>query len=147
MRQSLIPLQTLISASLPTIRHALPLSIAPVPAGFPSPATDHMDDRLDIVDYLVTHPDATFYFRVKGHSMTGAGIHHGDLLVVDRSVEPVSGSVVIAAIDGDLTVKRLCLAGGRVILKAENPEYPDIHLGDSQELQISGVVTYVIHKP
>lgn len=136
-----------ISAVLPSTRHALPLFAAPVPAGFPSPATDHMDDRLDVLDYLAVHPDSTFYFRVKGDSMTGAGIHDGDLLVVDRSAEPISGSVIIAAIDGEITVKRLRLIGGRAILQPENPTYTSLIVGDAQELQVWGVVSYVIHKP
>lgn len=106
-----------------------------------------MDDRLDIVEYLSAHPESTFYFRVKGDSMTGAGIHNGDLLVVDRSAEPVSGSVVIAAIDGELTVKRLRLNGGRAILQPENPAYTSIIVSDAQELQVWGVVSHVIHKP
>ncbi len=106
-----------------------------------------MDDRLDIVEYLSLHPESTFYFRVKGDSMTGAGIHNSDLLVVDRAAESVSGCVVVAAIDGDLTVKRLRLIGGRAILQPENPAYASIVVGDAQELQVWGVVTYVIHKP
>lgn len=141
------PASTPIFAVLPTVRHPLPLFAAPVPAGFPSPATDHMDDRLDIVEYLSAHPESTFYFRVKGDSMTGAGIHNGDLLVVDRDAEPINGSVVIAAIDGEITVKRLRLVGGRAILQPENPAYTSIIVSDAQELQVWGVVSYVIHKP
>jgi len=107
-----LPASIPILAALSAARQPLPMFAAPVQAGFPSPATDHMDDRLDIVEYLAAHPESTFYFRVKGDSMTGAGIHNGDLLVVDRAAEPISGCVVVAAIDGDLTVKRLRLIGG-----------------------------------
>jgi DNA polymerase V len=85
--------------------------------------------------------------RVKGDSMNGAGIHHGDLLIVDRSLEPASGRVIVAAINGELTVKRLQRSRGKVILKAENPAYPDIIIGDEQELQIWGVVAHVVHTP
>ncbi len=114
---------------------------------FPSPATDYLDQRLDLNDYLLLHPQATFFMRAKGHSMTGAGIHDGDLLVADRSVEPVNGSVVIAVIDGEITIKRLRLIAGRAILHPENPAYSDIVIGDAQELHIWGVVSHVIHKP
>jgi DNA polymerase V len=128
-------------------RRLLPLVAGKAAAGFPSPATDHIDQRLDLVEYLVLHPEATFFLRVKGDSMTGAGIHHGDLLIVDRSLEPVSGRVVVAALNGELTVKRLQRSRGRVTLKAENPAYPDIAIGDEQELQIWGVVAHVVHTP
>ena len=126
---------------------ALPFYATPVRAGFPSPADDHQEDRLDLNAHLVRHPEATYYLRAKGDSMTGAGIHDGDLLVVDRSAEPISGSVIIAAIDGEITVKRLRLVGGRAILQPENPAYTSIIVGDAQELQVWGVVSYVIHKP
>lgn len=125
----------------------LPLAAGRAAAGFPSPATDHIDQRLDLTEYLVLHPEATFFLRVKGDSMTGAGIHDGDLLVVDRSLEPASGRVVVAALDGELVVKRLHRSGGRVMLRAENPAYPDIAVGDGQELQLWGVVAHVIHTP
>ncbi|MBU6323002.1 MAG: translesion error-prone DNA polymerase V autoproteolytic subunit, partial [Burkholderiales bacterium] len=81
-----------------------PLIAGRAPAGFPSPAADHYDKRLDLNEHLVLHPEATFFLRVKGDSMIGAGIHDGDLLVVDRSLEPSHGRVVIAALDGELTV-------------------------------------------
>ncbi|MGA0032216.1 MAG: LexA family protein, partial [Burkholderiales bacterium] len=93
------------------------------------------------------HPEATFFMRVKGDSMTGAGIHDGDLLVVDRSLEPASGRVVVAALDGELTVKRLQRRQGRITLKSENPAYPAITVGEDRDLQIWGVVAYVVHTP
>jgi len=126
---------------------SLPLAAGKATAGFPSPATDHIDQRLDLSEYLVLHPEATFFLRVKGDSMTGAGIHHGDLLIVDRSLEAASGRVVVAALNGELTVKRLHSSRGKVTLKAENPAYPDITIGDEQELQIWGVVAHVVHTP
>ena len=93
----------------------LPLIAGRAPAGFPSPAADHYDRRLDLNEHLVLHPEATFFLRVKGNSMIGAGIHDGDLLVVDRSLEANHGRVVIAVLDGELTVKRLHHQRGKVI--------------------------------
>ncbi len=124
----------------------LPLLVGRASAGFPSPAADHYDKRLDLNEHLVLHPEATFFLRVKGDSMIGAGIHDGDLLVVDRSIEPAHGRVVIAALDGELTVKRLHHQRGKILLRADNPEYPDIEIRNGQELQIWGVVAHVIHK-
>jgi len=124
-----------------------PLSASRVSAGFPSPATDHLDRRLDLNEHLLLHPQATFFMRVKGDSMIGAGIHDGDLLIVDRSLEASSGRVVVAAIDGELTVKRLRRRGGRVVLQPENPDYAEIVVGEDRALDIWGVVAYVIHAP
>ncbi|NCX66051.1 MAG: LexA family transcriptional regulator [Burkholderiaceae bacterium] len=123
-----------------------PLMAGHAPAGFPSPAADHYDKRLDLNEHLVLHPEATFFLRVKGDSMIGAGIHDGDLLVVDRSLEPSHGRVVIAALDGELTVKRLHQQRGKILLCADNPNYPAIEIRQGQELQIWGVVAHVIHK-
>ncbi|MBX9904791.1 MAG: translesion error-prone DNA polymerase V autoproteolytic subunit [Burkholderiales bacterium] len=125
----------------------LPLCAGKAEAGFPSPATDHVEQCLDLNEYLAPHPEATFFLRVKGDSMTGAGIHHGDLLVVDRSLEAASGRVVVAVLNGGLTVKRLHRARGRITLRAENPAYPDIAVADDHELQIWGVVAHVVHTP
>lgn len=141
------PLGIPLAAAVDSGRLLLPLGAGRITAGFPSPATDHIDQRLDLTGYLVLHPEATFFLRVKGDSMTGAGIHHGDLLIVDRSLEAASGRVVVAALNGELTVKRLQRSRGKVTLKAENPAYPDITIGDEQELQIWGVVAHVVHTP
>ncbi|MFH7319919.1 LexA family protein [Desulfurivibrio sp. D14AmB] len=122
-----------------------PLFAQGVSAGFPSPAEDYIEGRLDLNELMVTHPAATFFVRVAGDSMIGAGIHHDDILVVDRSLEPVSGRVVIAAVDGELTVKRLFKGEGRVRLLAENPAYPPIELSGEATCEIWGVVTFVIH--
>jgi DNA polymerase V len=89
----------------------------PVSAGYPLPAEDYIEGKLDLNLHLVKNPDATFYVRVSGDSMTGAGIHSGDLLVVDRSLDPVSGRIVIAVLNGELTVKRLFVEGDRLILR------------------------------
>lgn len=124
---------------------ALPLFGARVPAGFPSPADDFIEGMLDLNDLLVTNPPATFFVRVSGHSMFGAGIYPNSLLVVDRSVKPTHGRIVVAVVDGELTVKRLRrLRGGSVELVAENPEFPPLRFTDGQELMIWGVVTAVV---
>ena len=125
---------------------ARPLFLSRIPAGFPSPADDYVEERIDLNEHLVKHPASTFFLRVQGHSMTGAGIFDHDLVVVDRSLDPVNGAVVIAVLDGELTVKRLALLpNGEVELRPENPEFPVIRLSEFQELNIWGVVTDVIH--
>ena len=121
------------------------LYAARVPAGFPSPADDDVEGRLDLNQHLIRHPAATFFVRVSGESMLGAGIHPGDLLVVDRALEPAHGKVVIAVVNGELTVKRLCIREGQVRLLAENERYAPIVLSGDIDLQIWGVVTNVIH--
>lgn len=126
-------------------RHEVPLFASRVPAGFPSPADDHQEDALDLNEHLVRHPAATFFVRVQGDSMTGAGIHHGDLLVVDRSLEPKSGAVVVAVVNGELTVKRLRVDAGGVWLLPENPAYPPLEIRDGLDLTIWGVVAHVVH--
>lgn len=128
-----------------TTRYKLPIFLGRLPAGFPSPADDYLEGKLDITKHLVKHPAATFYVRVSGHSMTGAGIHSGDLLVVDRSLEPKNGNVIVAALDGDLTVKRLYQRNGVIRLLPENQEYQPIEIQDGQSFEIWGVVTSVIH--
>lgn len=124
---------------------ALPFFAASVPAGFPSPADDYLEGALDLNEHLIRRPAATFFLRVLGDSMTGAGIHSGDLLIVDRSVHPGDGKIVIAVIDGELTVKRLHRRRGRIRLLAENPRYPPIDINDEQNLYIWGVVVHAIH--
>jgi len=128
----------------PRVTH--PLFGHRIPAGFPSPADDYVEDRLDLNEYLIHHKEATFFLRVQGHSMIGAGIHDGDLLIVDRSLSADDGKIVIAVLEGELTVKRLSLKDGKVALVAENPDFPPIQLKEGQEITIWGVVTNVIHK-
>jgi DNA polymerase V len=117
-----------------------------VAAGFPSPADDYIDRHLDLHEHLIEHPAATFYLRASGNSMVRAGIHNGDLLVVDRAVEPRDGHVVIAVIDGELAVKRLCRSGGRLLLESEGAGYPPIAITEEMDLRIWGVCRYVIHR-
>jgi len=123
----------------------LPLFSTKVSAGFPSPADDYLEGKLDLNQHLVKHPSATFFVRVSGDSMINTGIFPDDILVVDRSLEPVSGKVVIAVIDGELTVKRLHREKGGVQLLPENDNYPPIVITEAQDFSIWGVVTNVIH--
>ena len=124
----------------------IPLYLSPVAAGFPSPADDYTDRQINLHELLVRNPPATFFVRAGGDSMVGAGIHDGDLLVVDRSAEASSGRVVIAALDGELTIKRLTRRKGRVLLLPENPAYPEIDITEREYVHIWGVVTYVVHQ-
>ena len=124
---------------------SIPLFGHTVPAGFPSPADDYIEDRLDLNQLLVQNKSATFFLRVKGDSMIHAGIHDGDIIVVDRSVEPVDRAVVVAVIDGELTIKRLIKRNGEVELHAENPKYAPIRFKEGQVLTIWGVVTSSVH--
>lgn len=126
----------------------LPLSLplATAPAGFPSPAEDYIDQRLDLNEHLVRNPAATYFIRVQGDSMRGAGIGSGDLLVVDRSVEARPGHVVVAAVDGELTVKRLKRLGAMLALAPENPGFAPIPLDGEREVDIWGVATHVIRR-
>lgn len=126
-------------------RRPQPLYASRVQAGFPSPADDYIEGALDLNEHLIRHPAATFFVRATGDSMLGAGIHPGDLLVVDRALHPADGRVVIAVLDGELTVKRLRLRDGRVQLVAENPAYAPITLANDAELVVWGVVTSVVH--
>ena len=118
---------------------------ARISAGFPSPAADYEEGKLDLNTHLVKNPAATFFVRVSGDSMTGAGVNEGDLLIVDRSKEPVSGNVVIAVLDGELTVRRLRIRRGTYTLEPENDNYPVQKITKDNEFEVWGVVTNVIH--
>ncbi len=126
-------------------RVLLPLFATRIPAGFPSPADDYVEARLDLNELLIQRQEATYFLRVKGDSMQGAGIHPGDLIVVDRSIEAQDGSVVVAEVDGALTIKRLRLGDGAPELHPDNPAYPVIRFKEGQELRIWGVVTSSVH--
>ncbi len=125
---------------------SLPLYVGGVSAGFPSPAEDYTDQKLDLNELLIKNPAATFFVRVDGDSMIRAGIQHNDILVVDRSRQAVSGDIVIAVLDGELTVKRLYLGKKHARLIAENPEYPSIEISRDNGCEIWGVVTSVVHQ-
>ena len=113
--------------------------------GFPSPADDYIEKKLDLNEYLIDKPAATFFVRVSGDSMIGAGIHPDDLLIVDRSKEPKNKCIVLAIVNGDFTVKRYMSRGGKIILKAENPAHADIAIVDGMQFEVVGVCTNVIH--
>ncbi|HEX8659553.1 MAG TPA: translesion error-prone DNA polymerase V autoproteolytic subunit [Hymenobacter sp.] len=123
----------------------LPLFGCLVPAGFPSPADDHLDAPFDLTRHLFRHPASTFLARVSGDSMTGAGIHSGDLVAVDRALQPRDGSIVVAVVEGEHTIKRLQLRAGQPWLVAENARYPPVAVDRSAGLVVWGVVTHVIH--
>ena len=125
----------------------IPLFESGVSAGFPSPADDYMDLPIDLNEFLIKHPAATFYVRVKGNSMEGAGIRNGDLLIVDRAEEPRNKSIVLGIIDGEFTVKRIKKKGSDLYLMPDNPEFKPIKINDNMNFQVWGVVTYVVHKP
>ncbi|MBN9413254.1 MAG: translesion error-prone DNA polymerase V autoproteolytic subunit [Candidatus Paracaedimonas acanthamoebae] len=116
-----------------------------VAAGAPSPAEDFSDGQLDLNDHLLKNPQSTFFVRVSGDSMINAGIHPEDLLIVDRSIRPAQGRVVIAVVNGELTVKRLFKENNKVFLMPENPNYPAIEITEEMDFMIWGVVTNVIH--
>ena len=124
----------------------MPMFLDSVSAGFPSPATDYMENKLDLNEYLIKHPAATFIVKAKGFSMTDAGILSGDLLIVDRSITPKSNNIVIASIFGDLTVKKLQKKESSLFLLSVNSDYPSIEVKEEMECFIWGVVTYIIHE-
>ena len=126
-------------------RRALPLASEQIPAGFPSPADDYMEVGIDLNEELIQHPSSTFFLRVSGDSMTAAGIHNGDLLVVDRSLHPRPGRIVVAVLDGAFTLKRLMRDQRGLVLEAANPTYPTLELRHCTEVQIWGVAVHVIH--
>lgn len=123
------------------------LRVAPVAvaAGFPSPAQDYYDGEIDLTQMLVEDQDATFIIRVSGGSMENAGISDGDELLVDRSKHPRDGDVVVAVLDGQLTVKRLQLTSTGVLLRSESADHPDVVVPELSELVVWGVATYCLH--
>jgi len=125
---------------------ALVLYSSTVPAGFPSPADDDVEMRLDINSLVAKRPAATFYARATGDSMVNAGISDGDLLVVDRSITPTAGDIVVAVLDGGLTVKRLARCGQGWQLAAENPAFRPLPINPEDGVTIWGVVTFSLRR-
>lgn len=123
-----------------------PLLESSVPAGFPSIAEDYIDRTLNLNEFLIKHPAATFFVRVKGTSMINAGIQSNDILIVDRALTPTDNKIVIARIDGELTVKRIRMNKGTVVLVADNPEFKPLEITSSMDFEVWGVVTCVIHQ-
>lgn len=124
----------------------LPFYSSAVQAGFPSPADDYIEGKLDLNKHLIKHPTATFFVRATGKSMIKAGIHPDDILIVDRSLEAKDGKIVIAALNGELTVKRLSKRGNQIFLLPENDGFSPIEIQEESDLLIWGVVTNVIHR-
>ncbi len=130
----------------PVKRLLIPLFTESVAAGFPSPAADYIESNLDLNDLCIDHPVATFFVRIRGNSMVGAGIQPGDLAVVDRSLEAASGSIVLALIDNEFTLKRLKkTADNHLWLLPENPDFPGIQVKEEMGFEVWGVVISVIH--
>lgn len=129
--------------STPVWVHAASVSVA---AGFPSPAEDHQVERIELMNQLVKHPQATFYVRIQGDSMRDAGILDGSVVLVDKAIKPRHGHIIIAVVDGDFTCKRLHQRSGTIRLKPENPAYQDIVPKDGQTVEVWGVVVATIHQ-
>lgn len=125
--------------------YRLPFYQDAISAGLPNYASEEVEDAIDLNELLIRRADTTFFLRVYGSSMIKAGIFPDDILIVDRSIEPTDGKIVIAAVNGELTVKRLCIEGDKIQLVAENDNYQPIEITSDTELHIFGVVTNVIH--
>ena len=123
----------------------IPLLAGLVSAGFPSPADDYTEESIDLNEHLITNPFSTFFLRVKGDSMINSGIYDKDLIIVDKSLTPKPGNIVIAMIEGEFTVKRFSIKNNKLYLKAENHNYPDFKFKNHIDVQIWGVVIYSIH--
>lgn len=136
---------TEISAFEYRTKQKIPLFDVKISAGFPSPAEDYVENKLDLNEYLIKHPSATFFIRVSGDSMINAGIFSGDLLIVDRAIEPTNNKIVIAVVDGEFTVKRIKKTNGKLYLIPENPSFKPMEITPELNCEIWGVVTNVIH--
>ncbi|MBI29103.1 MAG: LexA repressor [Alphaproteobacteria bacterium MarineAlpha5_Bin11] len=123
----------------------IPMFADKVSAGFPSPASDYMEHKLDLNEYLIPHPAATFIVRASGTSMLDSNIQSGDLLIVDKSLTPKHNDIVIASIFGDLTVKKIKKKYKKIFLVSGNSNYPNFEIKEEMECFLWGVVTYVIH--
>ena len=123
----------------------LPLYGTSVSCGFTSPAEDHVEHQLSLDEYLIQHPESTFFVRASGESMVNAGIFDGDLLIVDRSIQASHNHIVLAVIDSEFTIKRLIKSDDHVILRPENPKFSDIVIQPEQEMMVWGVVVHVVH--
>jgi DNA polymerase V len=134
------------AADLSTVLE-LPVALTAISAGFPSPAEDHLELKLDLNRELIRHPNATFYGRVKGSSMIDAGIAEGDILVIDKSLEPKDGDIAVCFLDGEFTVKRISKREEGLFLMPANNEFKPIRISEESDFQVWGIVTYVIHKP
>lgn len=125
---------------------ALPLAFQSLSAGFPSAALDFDETRIDLNKELIAHLATTFFGRVRGDSMKDAGIGDGDLIVIDKGLDPISGKVAVCFIDGEFTLKRLLIEHGKTWLLPANPGYPSIEIQDANDFRVWGIVTYSIKK-
>lgn len=123
-----------------------PLFLTPVMAGFPSPADDFVEKNLDLNEFLIKNKAATFFVRVKGDSMKEANISNGDILIVDRSIEPKDKKIIIAKLFEEFTVKRLRIINDKLFLESQNPKFQLIEIKEDMDFEIFGVVTYIIHQ-
>ena len=124
----------------------IPLANETISAGFPSPAEDYIEPGIDLNKYLIKNPISTFFLRVNGNSMNNAGIYNNDLLIIDRSINPNPGHIVVALLDGEFTLKRLIKNQNNYYLKADKENYPSISLYEYADIQIWGVAIYSIHE-
>jgi len=141
-------IKSILEISIPdsNSNEKLPLYSDRISAGFPSPAEDYIENRLDLNEYLIKNSSATFFAKVKGDSMINVGINDGDILIVDRSLEPASGKIIIGIVNGEFTVKRIVKKGKQFFLQPENENFQPIEITDNPDFTIWGVVTYTIHK-
>jgi DNA polymerase V len=123
----------------------IPFFEGQISGGFPSPAEDYVQVPLNLNELLIKHPAATFFVKIQGDSMQGAGLHSGDILIVDRAIPPQNNKIVVALLNGEFTVKRLKIEEGKYFLIPANPRYPTIEIEEGADFQIWGVVTYAIH--
>ena len=126
-------------------RVKLPLILARTQAGFPSPADDYIEERIDLNKKLILHPEATYLVRVMGDSMIGDRIHDGDYLIVDRAIEPNHNDIILAVLNSEFTVKRLVKTTNRWYLVAGNPKYPPFEITPEMDFEVWGKVTYIFH--
>ena len=140
------PIRTYFSSREVPSTQLIPLTTGTVSAGFPSPAEDYTETGIDINKYLIKNPISTFFLRVSGNSMNNAGIYNNDLLIIDRSINPNPGHIVVALLDGEFTLKRLIKEEDNYYLKADKENYPAINLFEYIDIQIWGVAIYSIHE-
>jgi DNA polymerase V len=134
---------------IPERKKDFKLLMAEVQCGFPSPAQDYIENKLDLNEYLIKHPSATFFARAKNDSMTGAGIYDGDLIIIDRSLKPAHNRIVLAVLDGEFTIKRIDMSSyqfyKKISLVPENPKYKPMEINEYIDFTVWGIATYVIH--
>jgi len=130
-----------------TTQLELPLAAGAISAGFPSPAEEYIELAIDLNKELIKHPAATFYARVKGSSMIDAGIADGDLLIIDKALEPKDGDIAVCFIDGEFTLKRLALKEDGLYLMPANAEFKPIRITEENDFLVWGMLAYIVHKP